>query len=73
MIKDIITIVLMLLMVIGFGGAQISAIGVAIYDWAHDVELSMALWNGFVIWLKLMALGIISFVGVAILRGGDNE
>lgn len=67
--KDILTIILMLMMIVGFGGAQVSAIGVTIYDWAHDTSLSMALWNGFVIWAKLMAIGFVGFIG-AVLSGG---
>jgi len=71
MIKEIVTIVLMLMIIIGFAGAQISAIGITLYDWSHGVQISMALWNGFIIWVKLMSLGLIGFIG-AVLTGDLN-
>jgi len=66
MIKNIVILLIILMIIVGFGGAQVSAIGVAIYDWAHDTPLSSAIWNGFVVWMKLMAIGLVGlFASIA--------
>ncbi len=43
---------------VGAGIATPVGIGFAIYDWAHGVELSMSMWNGFLTWLKMVLLVI---------------
>jgi hypothetical protein len=46
-----------------FGAAAFSmpiGIGAWLYEWAvNDIELKLALWNAFVIWLKLVFGGLI--------------
>lgn len=69
MTRDIFKIVFMLMMIIGFGGAQVSGIGVGLYDWAHGIPFSTAAWNGFVIWLELMTIGFLGFI-LALITGG---
>lgn len=45
--------------------ATLSSIGYLIYEWAHDIQFKLALWDAFVLWLKLIfgGLGIV-FIGL---------
>jgi hypothetical protein len=40
----------------------ISGIGYALYSWAHDVPLALALWNGFALFLKMLFGGLLSVI-----------
>lgn len=59
-----------LLVIIGYiclALATISGIGVAIYFWADGLTLAKALWEGFVIFLKMFGGGLVSLIIGAVL------
>lgn len=51
--------------------ANLTAIGVGLYDWAFNMELAMAAWGAFVLWLKMMGGGILAIAIGAILGEGN--
>ena len=48
--------------------AQITGLGVALYNWAHTMTIGPAAWSGFVMWLKMMGLGFPTLVMGFIIR-----
>jgi hypothetical protein len=63
-----------LLVIVGFIAviaANLTAIGVGLYDWAFNTTLALAAWHGFVIWLQMIGFGIGSIVIGAILGEGN--
>lgn len=42
--------------------ANLIGIGYALYLWAHDTELSKALWEGFVLWIQTIGLAIFTWI-----------
>ena len=50
--------------------ANISAIGVGLYEWAYNLTLAQAAWTGFVLWVQMLAGGVASLIAGAILTGG---
>lgn len=45
-------------------GSTITGIGVALYGLAYGTAVGMALWNGFVVFLKMLIGGLVlAFVG----------
>ena len=55
-------LLIIIIAILGLGGAQISAIGVTLYDWSHDLALSTSAWHGFIVWVKMMAIGVIAII-----------
>ncbi len=62
-----------ILVIIGFislVAANLTAIGVGLYDWAFNMELALAAWGAFILWLKMMGFGFVSLaVGVFLGEG----
>lgn len=62
-----------LLVIAGFislAAANLTAIGVGLYDWAFNTTLALAAWGAFVLWLKMMGYGmIVLFVGLILGEG----
>lgn len=53
------------LFMIGF--AQLVGIGTVLFEWANDIQLSTALWDGFVRWILMVFNGlVILLAGVVI-------
>lgn len=50
--------------------ANVTAIGVGLYDWAFNTTLAIAAWEAFVLWIKMMAGGFVSLVTGMILLNG---
>ena len=53
--------------------ANVTAIGVGIYDWAFNTTLAMAAWEAFVLWIEMMIGGIVSLVSGMILMNGKMK
>jgi len=54
-----------LLFIIGMlilGLSAIAGMVDAVYLWAHDMELPKALWDGVLIWLKFLSVGIVLII-----------
>jgi hypothetical protein len=51
-------------------GANITAIGVGLYDWAFNTTLALAAWGAFVLWLKMLGGGIVSLIVGLVLGEG---
>ena len=50
--------------------ANITAIGVGLYDWAFNTTLALAAWGAFVLWLKMLGGGLVSlFIGMILGEG----
>lgn len=50
---------------IGWGLAAfglVTGIGVAIYNYAHEVALGVSLWLGFTTWLKMLVIGMVLII-----------
>lgn len=63
-----------ILVIVGFASlvfANIASLGVGLYDWAFNMELSMAAWGAFVLWLKMIGFGIGSLVIGMVLGEGQ--
>lgn len=63
-----------ILVIIGFVSmiaANLTAIGIGLYDWAFNTTLALAAWGAFVLWLKMMGGGILAIVIGAILGEGN--
>jgi hypothetical protein len=62
-----------LLVIAGFislAAANLTAIGVGLYDWAFNTTLALAAWGAFVLWLKMMGYGmLVLFVGLILGEG----
>jgi hypothetical protein len=57
---------------IGIATGTISGIGYALYSWAHDVPVALALWNGFALFLKMFFGGLLSLiVGYVLVKVSD--
>ena len=44
------------------GTAQVASIGYALYLWAHEASVGVALWLAFLLWLKLLVAGLVLFI-----------
>lgn len=53
---------LMFIGIILLSAGNIIALGVGLYDWSHDIKLSIAAWTSFVIWIKMLGVGFISLI-----------
>lgn len=63
-----------ILVIIGFLAiiaANLTALGVGLYDWAFNTTLALAAWGAFVLWLKMMGGGIAAVIVGAILGEGN--
>lgn len=63
-----------ILVIIGFLAiiaANLTALGVGLYDWAFNTTLALAAWGAFVLWLKMMGGGILAIAIGAILGEGN--
>jgi hypothetical protein len=63
-----------ILVIIGFVSmiaANLTAIGIGLYDWAFNTTLALAAWGAFVLWLKMMGGGILAIAIGAILGEGN--
>lgn len=62
-----------ILVIIGYFvlvAANITSIGVFLYDWAFNTTVALAAWGAFVLWLQMMGTGIVSlFVGLILGEG----
>lgn len=62
-----------ILVIAGFvslAAANLTAIGVGLYDWAFNTTLALAAWGAFVLWLKMMGFGaIVLFIGIILGEG----
>lgn len=62
-----------LLVIAGFillAAANLTAIGVGLYDWAFNTTLALAAWGAFVLWLEMMGCGmLVLFVGIILGEG----
>ena len=62
-----------ILIIIGFllmAVANIAAIGTGLYEWAFNVDLPIAAWNAFVLWMQMMGGGVVSLIIGLILGEG---
>lgn len=50
--------------------ANLVALGTGLYDWAFNTTLALAAWNGFVVWLKMIGVGLCSLIVGMILGDG---
>jgi hypothetical protein len=41
--------------------APITSVGYTLYLWSHEVILSLALWTAFIMYIKIVFSGLISF------------
>ena len=63
-----------ILVIIGFVSmiaANLTAIGIGLYDWAFNTTLALAAWGAFVLWLKMMGGGILAIAIGSILGEGN--
>jgi len=54
-------IINLITMVLGFallGLAQLTSIGYVLYEWAYVTTFPLALWGGFILWLKMVGASI---------------
>jgi len=54
-------IINLITMVLGFallGLAQLTSIGYVVYEWAYVTTFPLALWGGFILWLKMVGASI---------------
>lgn len=62
-----------ILVIVGFvslAAANLTAIGVGLYDWAFNTTLALAAWGAFVLWLKMMGYGmLVLFIGIILGEG----
>jgi len=67
--RDLFTISLTFAAIACIALAQVTGIGYALYLWAHDMALGLALWSGFLLWFKLMVTGLLSgIIGIILKR-----
>lgn len=56
--REIINIVTMVLGFALLALAQLTSIGYVIYEWAYVTTFPLALWGGFILWLKMLGASI---------------
>lgn len=62
------------LVILGFVAmlvANLTAIGVCLYEWAFNATFAMAAWNAFVVWLQMIGGGLFAIILGAILGEGE--
>lgn len=62
-----------ILVIVGFVAviaANLTAIGVGLYDWAFNTTLAIAAWHAFVIWVQMLVFGVGAMIVGAILGEG---
>lgn len=60
--REVIALALVVIGVILMVVAQVTGIGVFLYDWGvNNVALGLAAWTGFVLWAKLLIGGFITY------------
>lgn len=72
--KDIKLMIGYILVIVGFVSlvaANITALGVGLYDWAFTTTLALAAWNAFVLWLQMIGFGICSLIVGSVLGEGN--
>jgi hypothetical protein len=60
--KDGIGSIIALIGIIVLVFAQITGIGTWLYTWSTGVALGASIWAGFVIWMKMMGVGLAAFI-----------
>lgn len=50
--------------------ANLAALGTGLYDWAFNMDLAMAAWGAFVLWMKMIGAGLCSLIIGMILGDG---
>ena len=56
--RDIINLITMVLGFALLALAQLTSIGYVVYEWAYVTTFPLALWGGFILWLKMVGAGI---------------
>lgn len=56
--RDIINLITIVLGFALLALAQLTSIGYVIYEWAYVTTFPLALWGGFILWLKIVGAGI---------------
>lgn len=62
-----------ILVIVGFflmAFSNLVAIGTGLYDWAFNMDLAMAAWGAFVLWMQMMGTGIVSLLVGLVLGEG---
>ena len=60
--KDSLFILLVIIACLALGTAQITGIGYFLYLWSGGAGIALAMWTGFLLWLKFMGVGILAFL-----------
>ena len=66
--KELVAAILMFAGIVLVAFAQITGLGVALYNWAHIMTIGPAAWSGFVVWMKMMALGVPTLIAGLLTR-----
>lgn len=75
MLKTTVAFTAALLVLVGalsMGGGLVASIIYTIYNWAHEMPLAQALWEGAVLWMKMLGGGIIAVL-IGIGMGGASR
>lgn len=62
-----------ILVIVGFFLLAISnlvALGTGLYDWAFNMDLAMAAWGAFVLWMQMIGCGAVSLLVGLVLGEG---